>query len=462
VSQCVKLQLPQDFAAKIADTLNWKLFQVTDTFEIEEGKDGYFYARLKPKKWLDKPDFKMLCTLVKDLGGDAYLEGAKCWRVPSAYVKKGPTGPQQKPSGHGIDSQGTYREPGNALPATPSSGATLNIKFIQVDAVQLPTFLPTRAFISSERLSAIRQSIKKHGLKYPIKVRPGPDPNSYELIDGYLRLKSVQQLDWKEVPAEITPASDQQVVIDSIITNKDRIEEDPITIAKKLDILVNAFGWTQEKLAEELGIDRTSISHHIRLLQLPEEVQHCVALHNVSFYHAVLLLQIEDPKLQVELANEVVSKALSTRQLEERVREVQPPPEVLKTPEKHKEAPAEPAATQICAHCGEPIEGTPINLGDGNLYDAECAEQVAAASKQGLIHESRVGSFDDALRKALHQPAIEPETPSGPTEPEHPEKNLLKAVPIGEFDCTECGKHFLIEHMPNGEHKLRFVREAEG
>jgi len=444
----VKFSLPADFALKIAETLNWKLAQVTDSLEIEEGKDGYFYARLKPKKWLDKPDFKMLCTLVRDLGGEAYLEGAKAWKVPGPLAKKGPTGPQEKPSGWGTDSQAAYKEPGNALPATPSSSVTPNVKLIPVDAVRIPTFLPTRALISSERLTEIRQSIKKHGLKYPIKVRPGSDPKTYELIDGYLRLKSVQQLDWKEVPAEITPASDQEVVIDSIITNKDRIEEDPITVAKKLDILVNAFGYTHEKVAEELSVSRSWVSDTLRLLKLPLEIQQCLARDNVSRHHGLLLLTLENPELQLRLAKEAVEERLSTRDLEIRIREVQPKPEAS---EKHEESLKPTAAGEspttreetICARCGEAVEH-PVNL-EGKFYCAACAEAVVEEAKKGL-----------------HQPPIKPEVPSGPTEPCPAEKAALKAVPIGEFDCTECHKHFLIEHLPNGEHKLRFVREAEG
>jgi ParB family chromosome partitioning protein len=455
-----ELKLPADFAKKIAETLNWKLEVVEDLLEFSEDKEGFFWAILRPKKNFDKPDFIAVCRLTRDLGGEDYLKGAKAWKVPGPMAKKGPTDPQEKPSGHGTDSQATYKDTGNAIPSIP------NVKFIPVDAVKIPTFLPTRALISNERLTEIRQSIKKHGLKYPIKVRPGPDPNTYELIDGYLRLKSVQQLDWKEVPAEITPASDQEVVIDSIVTNKDRIEEDPITVAKKLDILVNAFGWTQEKVADEVGIDRTSVSNYIRLLRLPKEVQHCFAVNNVTFHHGLLLLQVEDPELQVQLANEVVSNALSTRQLEERIHEVQPKPESPEIPEKHEENKEErppgesrtPEKQISCARCGEPIEGTSVHLGEGKYYDAECAEQVVAEAKgKNVIPEAHVGPFEE-------KHVLEPEVQSGSTErkSEQAEKEVLKAVPIGEFDCTECHKHFLIEHLPNGEHKLTFVRSVEG
>lgn len=475
------LKLPADYARKIAETFNWKLSIVDEMLEFTEDKEGYFWATLKPNKRFDKPDFVTMCRLTRDLGEEDFLKGARAWKVPGPMAKKGPTGPQEKPSGHGIDSQVAYKEPRNAIPTGPS-GVTPdsvkmnnskppqipNIRFIPVDAVQIPSFLPIRALISNERLGEIRQSIKKHGLKYPIKVRPGSDPNTYELIDGYLRLKSVQQLDWKEVPAEITPASDQQVVIDSIVTNKDRIEEDPITVAKKLDILVNAFGWTQEKLAEELGVDQATVSHHIRLLRLPEEVQHYVALHSVSFSHALLLLTLEDPKLQVQLANEVVSKALSTRQLEERILEAQPKPEAPEIPEKHevvsKTVTAGSRSAYICARCGEPIEGTPVDLGGGKFYDADCAEQVSAESQPGAIREDHVGSFGPELVRLSELGHVDTGEDRGATGAATfgTGEKVSGPVPIGTFQCTECQQHFIIEHLPNGKHKLKQIRSVEG
>jgi ParB/RepB/Spo0J family partition protein len=453
----MSLKIPSDFAKKIADTLNWQLSAVDEMLDFSEDKAGYFWAILKPKKVLDKPDFIAVCRLTRDLGGEDYLKGAKAWKVPGAYVKKGSTASEQKPSGHGIDSQPAYKEPGNALPTEPSS-LTPRVLSIRLEAISIPTFLPTREALTHEKLQVIRDSIKKHGLKYPIKVRPGPQPGTYELIDGYLRLTSAQQLSWKEIPAEVSERTDEQVIIESVITNKDRLEEDPITLAKKLDILVNAFQWTQEKLAQELGIDQSTVSHHIRLLQLPKEVQHYVALHNVSFYHALQLLTLKSPELQTRLANEVVKYGLSTRDLETRILELQPKPEIPQIPEKHEEAgpPREsrgPEKQISCARCGEPIEGTPIHLGEGKYYDAECAEQVVAESKAGALPEEHVGPFEEGhVDEAQENPETQsPETSKG-----------IKSEPIDieEITCRVCGTIFRVRHFGPADHRIQQFKEA--
>jgi len=92
----MKVNLPSDFAKAIADALGWKLIQVDDTFDFDEDKAGFFWAKLKPKKFLEKSDFRTMCALTRDLGGEGYLQGAKAWKVRGPYAKKpqAPEGPK--------------------------------------------------------------------------------------------------------------------------------------------------------------------------------------------------------------------------------------------------------------------------------------------------------------------------------------------------------------------------------
>jgi len=83
-----KINLPSDFAKEIAKSLGMSDKWVDEWFDIEEDKQGYFVAKLKPKKYLEKDQFRTMCVLVRDLGGEGYLEGMKAWRVPGPLAKK--------------------------------------------------------------------------------------------------------------------------------------------------------------------------------------------------------------------------------------------------------------------------------------------------------------------------------------------------------------------------------------
>jgi ParB family chromosome partitioning protein len=424
-----KIDLPSGFAKKIAEALGMTDKWVDEWFEIDEDKQGYFIAKLKPKKFLEKDQFRTLCALARDLGGEGYLQGAKAWLVPGPLAKKSLPQPDttSTPSARApMDARSIPQPASGVAPDSLTYDQSKppeipNLKFIPVDAIKIPAFLPTRELISHERLSEIRNSIKKHGLRYPIKVRRFN--SDYELIDGYLRLKCVQQLGWKGILAEIKDATDQEVVVESLITNKHRIEEDPITVAKKFDILISAFGYTQEKLAEELGVSQPWISDTIRFLKLPKEVQHYLAVDNVSRHHAMSLLTVNDTKLQVQLAKEVVDNGLSTRQLEERIRELQPKPVAPSPPE--PSAPSQPLEPSTEARRAVQPEARASTLPS----PAEYIEPQASTGYPPLPSESTTGT----------PPKMEPlEAPKPKPEP------LLTGF---EWTCPECGKKYIINHV---------------
>ena len=429
------LKLPSDFAKEIAQSLGMTEKWVDEWFDIEEDKQGYFIAKLKPKKFLEKEQFRTICALARDLGGEGYLQGAKAWSVPGPLAKKplpqanttstpSPMDARSKPepvSGVAPDSL-TYDKSGS--PDIP------NLKFIPVDAIKIPAFLPTRELISHERLSEIRNSIKKHGLRYPIKVRRFN--SDYELIDGYLRLKSVQQLGWKGILAEIKDATDQEVVVESLITNKHRIEEDPITAAKKLDILVNAFGYTQEKLAEEIGLSQEYVSNAMRLLKLPKEVQRQISSNDIGFRHGLTLLTVNNVDSQLKLAREVIDERLTISELEQRIDELQPKPVAPSPP--MPAAPSQPS-------------------------------EPSTEARRAMQPEALASTLPSA------QEHVEPEHPPLPSEPttapspkeEHVEPPEPKPEPLltgFEVECPECHKKLLINHVqyPSG----KVFHEVEG
>jgi ParB family chromosome partitioning protein len=390
-----KLELPTDFAEQIAKCLSWKPEAVNQAFTFEEAKDGFFIAQLRRKGTLSALEFKTMCALVRDLGGE-YLRGTGKFRIPGPCAKK--RAPEVK----------TEQKPSVAPPVLTydkSKPDIPNIKFIPIEAIKIPPFLPTRELISHERLSEIRESIKKHGQRYPIKVRRFN--SDYELIDGYLRLKSVEQLGWKGILAEIKDATDKEVLTESIITNKHRIEEDPITLAKKFDILLNVFGYTQEKLEDELGIDRTTISHYLGMLRLPKDVQRSIALGDLSLRHGLTLFTVNNVEMQSRFAREAIDEKLTIQGLEERIQESQPKPSASSTP----------------------------------VTAAEREEYKPSESEALPTLEEDEGNDEEGSGQARER-----------TSPKQ------EPVDIGEFECPECHQQFIVEHLSPSEHRLKVVR----
>jgi hypothetical protein len=97
-----------------------------------------------------------------------------------------------------------------------------------------------------------------------------------------------------------------------------------------------------------------------------------------------------------------------------------------------------------------------VNLGsksEPKWYCGECAEAVVAEARAGHCPSIEPGTGAEEGEKE--------EGKKSKDEEELPEREALKAVQIGEFECTECHQRFMVDHMPNGKHKLHPIREAE-
>jgi len=421
-----QLALPSDFAKKIADTLNWKLNVVEEMLDFTEDKEGYFWATLKPKKNFDKPDFIAVCSLTRDLGGEDYLKGAKAWKVPGAYVKKGPTASEEKPSGHGIDSQPAYKQPDNALPRTPS-GLTLGQVLFTILPIKGLLSMPfqSRKDIEGSDFADLIESVKTVGILEPILVRP-KTTEDFEIVAGERRVAAAKKAGLAQVPAIIKLLSDQEAYEIQLVENVQRKDLTDMEKARMLDMMITKFSYTQEQLAKKLGKSQPWVSQHLAMLQIPDNITRVIKHGEMTEFQAREILAAPEEKRE-----EILSKIEETGVVpsSREIREV--------------------AKSIPCARCGEAAEH-PVNL-QGRFYCAACAEAVVEEAKETSIAESHVGPFEEELRGALRQPAVEPEVPS---------RAKPVGVQIGEFQCTECHQRFLIDHMPNGEHKLRPIKEA--
>ena len=61
---------------------------------------------------------------------------------------------------------------------------------------------------------------------------------------------------------------------------------------------------------------RATIANTLRLLKLPHEIQEELKKGRISFAHGRALLEIEDENLQRKFTQEIISKGLSVRELE--------------------------------------------------------------------------------------------------------------------------------------------------
>lgn len=168
-------------------------------------------------------------------------------------------------------------------------------------------------------LDDLAASIREHGVLEPIVVRRvGAD--RFEIIAGERRWRASQKAGLREVLVIVKDVSPDTAFELALIENVQREDLNAIELAEALGRLMREHGYTQEKLAERIGKDRTTIANSLRLLKLPAQVRDKVITGELSEGHARALLGAG--AAIDEIADKVLRGRLSVRATEEMVRKI--------------------------------------------------------------------------------------------------------------------------------------------
>ncbi|MDB5306345.1 MAG: parB 2 [Gemmataceae bacterium] len=184
---------------------------------------------------------------------------------------------------------------------------------LAVAKIQNNPYQPRKRFDEDE-LKGLTDSVRMHGVLQPLVVRQVGE--TYQLIAGERRLRAAQGAGLAEVPVHLVAFDDQQVFEAALVENIQRTDLNPVEKAQGFKEYLDRFGLTQEQLGAKLGLDRTTISNLLGLLNLPAEVQDAVRFGQISLGHAKVLKGVPEPERQVALCRETILKNYSVHALE--------------------------------------------------------------------------------------------------------------------------------------------------
>lgn len=203
---------------------------------------------------------------------------------------------------------------------------------ISLDSIDGNPFQP-RTHFDDQALEELAASIKKLGIVQPLTVREASD-GRYQLIAGERRLRAARLAGLTHVPAYIRTADDQAMLELALVENIQREDLDAIEVAISFQRLIEECKLTQEQLSDRVGKQRSTIANYLRLLRLPAEIQVGIRNKHVMMGHARTLVNVENPKTQMNVYYRIIDGDLSVRQAEELVRLLQT--EKIKDPTKRE------------------------------------------------------------------------------------------------------------------------------
>ena len=176
-----------------------------------------------------------------------------------------------------------------------------------------------RQHFDEAALHALATSIKTSGMMQPIVVRTAK-AGHFEIIAGERRWRAAQIAELQFVDVIVRDVDDRTAAQFSLVENLQREDLNPMERAEAFQRLIQEFNLTHQEIADSIGLDRTSITNHLRLNDLDDATKNALRSGGLTLGHAKALLAITNNERRRSLTALALKDGWSVRETERRVR----------------------------------------------------------------------------------------------------------------------------------------------
>jgi len=198
----------------------------------------------------------------------------------------------------------------------PSDETSSGTSTLLIDEI-VPNRLQPRQHFDDEKFNELERSIREHGVLQPIVVQK--NAKGYELIVGERRWRASKKAGLKKIPSIIRDVTDAESLELALIENLNRQDLNPIEEAEAYERLAKDFGFTQEKISQQMGKSREAITNALRLLKLPRQVKEDMVGGRLTMGHGRALLSLNSEKDIDALRKKIIRQTLSVRETEAQI-----------------------------------------------------------------------------------------------------------------------------------------------
>lgn len=172
---------------------------------------------------------------------------------------------------------------------------------------------PRRTF-DMEAIEELAESIKVYGVIQPIIVNR--KDGYYEIVAGERRWRASKKAGLTEIPCIIRNDDERKTKEIALIENIQREDLNPIEKAKGFKQLIDEYGLKQQELADIMGMNRSTVTNCLRILNLDPRVIDLALEGKLTEGHCRSLLGYEDPEIQYKMALKIIETGQTVRDIE--------------------------------------------------------------------------------------------------------------------------------------------------
>ncbi len=155
-----------------------------------------------------------------------------------------------------------------------------------VYSIQVQNLVPfqsqARRVFKAEEINSLAQTIQEYGVRQPLTVvKDKTAEEKYQVVSGERRLRAAIQAGLSRVPCVILHNFQKADEI-AIIENIHRSDLHPVEAASAYNKLLETGKYlTQQELADKLSLKKSSVSEHLKLARLPQDIQEYLVRHDI-------------------------------------------------------------------------------------------------------------------------------------------------------------------------------------
>ena len=153
---------------------------------------------------------------------------------------------------------------------------TSSFQEIEIDKLDEPA-QDLRFFRSAAFEDRLLDDLRQEGAVIPVIVRPKPNTDRFEILDGISRVRSIRLLGKRVVLCQIVVCDAATAIIIGLKMNLYRHRHDPVGLAKAFRTLHDRYGIKYKDIAKRFDFTPSWISKLIALTKLPREYQEAVS-----------------------------------------------------------------------------------------------------------------------------------------------------------------------------------------
>ena len=190
---------------------------------------------------------------------------------------------------------------------------------VEINQVEPGPGQPRKNF-DKEKIDALAESIKEHGIIQPLIVTR--EENRYYIIAGERRWRAAKAAGFKTIPVIERNATTKEVLELALVENIQREDLNPIEEAEAYAKLLQDYSMTQEQVAAMVGKSRSAIANMLRLLHFSEKVKNLLISGELTMGQARPILALESMQEQDSAAEYILKSGLNARQAEQYVKKL--------------------------------------------------------------------------------------------------------------------------------------------